>query len=285
MRDWDNLRYFLAVASHGTVAGAARELQVSHSTVLRRIEQFETHLNSKLFKRLQRGYELSPAGECLYASSKDIQPEIERVFSEAEGRHDVTAGKLRISQPETGIIDLYPLYAKFGQQHPDLFLEIQSTMEAHNLSQMEVDIAIRLSNSPPDLLIGRCLGDITIRAYASKAYLKRHRGRRNSGNHNWLLWRIGNKNKTERWFEDNIVNPQIVLHTDSRTDLVSAACNGMGVAFLSSHEARRQKNLVPLFDGQIISQYKLWVLTHRDLRHSARVKAFMRFMAENISLD
>ena len=72
MRDWENLRYFMAVARNGTVSGAAKELVVSHSTVLRRIEQFEKMLDSKLFKRLQRGYALTIAGEKLYNDGKGV---------------------------------------------------------------------------------------------------------------------------------------------------------------------------------------------------------------------
>ena len=57
------------------------------------------------------------------------------------------------------------------------------------------------------------------------------------------------------------------------------------VAFLSSHEASRHSNLVELFDGEVISERKLWLLTHRDLRNSERVKTFMRFITENLVME
>ena len=78
MRDWENLRYFLAVARKGTVSGAARELAVSNSTVLRRIEQFEKTLDSKLFKKLQRGYELTAAGENLFTQAQQIEGDVDK---------------------------------------------------------------------------------------------------------------------------------------------------------------------------------------------------------------
>lgn len=285
MRDWENLRYFLSVARQGTVSGAARELGVSHSTVLRRIEQFESVLDTKLFKKLQRGYELSPAGERLFSSGVNIQSDIDRVFAEAEGQHDVAAGKLRISQPETGIINIYPLYAKFALQHPDTVFEVHSTMAAHNLNQQEVDIAFRISDSPPDLLVGRCLGDITVRLYASKNYLKRLQKNHGVNDYDWVMWQMTPARTAQDWLAHNVIDPRIVLHAETMPDVVSAVRNDMGVAFLSSHEARNHPELVTLLGGHVIAQYKLWLLTHRDLRNSERVKTFMRFMADNLQLE
>ena len=285
MRDWENLRYFLAVARSGTVSGAAKELGVSHSTVLRRVEQFEQVLDSKLFKKLQRGYELTQAGEKLYANAQGLEDNIDELMSQAEGHYDSTAGKLRISQPEFGILNIYPLYAAFRQQHPEITLEVHSTMTAHNINQQEVDIVLRLSEAPPDLLVGRCLGDIKSRIYCSKDYLAQLPENHTLNDYEWIAWQMPGSGAATQWFRDNISNPRIVLHSDSMPDVVSAIVNGMGVGFLSSHEARKHPELVELFDGKVVGEFKLWILTHRDLRNSERVKTFMRFMAENLKLE
>lgn len=285
MRDWENLRYFLAVARQGTVSAAASELRVSHSTVLRRIEQFELALGSKLFKRLQRGYELTLAGEELYNNSNGIEGEIDRVLAQAEGRYDAAEGKLRISQPELGILNVYPLYAEFQRRHPEITLEVHSTMEAHNIAQQEVDIVLRVAESPPDLLVGRRLGSIKARAYASREYLNRMPAGSTPADYGWIVWQMTAQDNAQRWLKENLGNPRFVLFAVSMTDVVSAICNGMGVGFLSSHEARQHTELVELFDGRVISEYSLWILTHRDLRNSERVKTYMRFMSENLVLD
>ena len=284
MRDWENLRYFLAVARRGTVSAAAKELAVSHSTVLRRIEQFERLLDSKLFKKLQRGYELTAAGEKLYVDAQGIESDVDRVLSHAEGHYDVTQGKLRISQPEAGTLNIYPLYAEFQRLHPDITLEIYSTMAAHNINQQEVDIVLRVAESPPDLLVGRCLGSIKARLYASKQYLQQLPDKHTVNDYDWIIWHmsIDGNAKAKQWLDSNVVNPRIALFAESMSDVVSAILNGMGAGFLSSHEARKYPELVELLDGTVVSEYKLWLLTHRDLRNSERVKIFMRFMAENL---
>lgn len=285
MRDWENLRYFLAVARQGTVSGAARELSVSHSTVLRRIEQFEKILGSKLFKKLQRGYELTAAGEKLFADGQPIGKDIDRVLSQAEGQHDVTQGKLRISQPEIGILNIYPLYADFKRKHPDTTLEIQSTMQTHNVTQQEVDIVFRFAEQPPELLVGRCLGTVKAKAYASKHYLAQLPKNYTADDFDWIKWQMPKGMPSTHWLRDNVQNPRIVFSTPHMPDVVSAIHSGIGVGFMSSHEAAKYKGLVELFDGEIIASYKLWMLTHRDLRNSERVKTFMRFMAEHLILN
>ena len=285
MRDWENLRYFLAVARNGTVSGAAKELQVSHSTVLRRVEQFEQALESKLFKKLQRGYELTYAGEQLYTEAQSVEAEIEHALARAEGHHDVTQGKLRISQPQWGIISIYPLYAEFQRMYPDITLEIRSTMEAHNIAQQEVDVVLRFSEDPPDLLVGRCLGTIKPKVYASKEYLKTLPKNHSERDYQWVIWQTNYDDDYRKWLAEAVGEPKIVMYSESMPDVINAISDGMGVGFLSSHEASKYDGLVELFNGESFREHKLWILTHRDLRNSERVKSFMRFIAERLTFD
>ncbi len=284
MRDWENLRYFIAVARNGTVSGAARDLNVSHSTVLRRVEQFETSLQARLFKKLQRGYVLTPAGERLFTEARSIENDIDRVMAKAEGNYDVTEGKLRISQPENGILDLYPLYAKFLRQHPEISLQIHSTMEKHNLNQQEVDIALRIAVEPPELLVGRNLGTICSKAYASKQYLKRKGKNVSAQDYDWVLWEMM-ADSTVELISEYSSDPHIILYAQTMPDVLTAIRNDMGAGLLSDHEAEKYPELVPLFDNRIFRTHDLWILTHRELRNSERVTTFMRFMADNLKLN
>ncbi len=284
MRDWENLRYFLAVAREGSVSGAARQLQVSHSTVLRRIEQFETATDAKLFKKLQRGYELTTTGEALFADARSVEADIDRALSRVEGQHDVAAGKLRISQPEHGIINLYPYYSAFLDEYPEVSLEIQSTMQEHNLNQQEVDLAFRFIEEPPEMLVGRKLGKIKSRIYASESYLERFANRQNLKQFDWIVWDMMASSSLS-WLQDRLDSPRIVLYAATMPDVLSAVRNGMGVGFLSSHEADKYPELVSLLGGKVVNTNTLWLLTHRELRRSERVTNFMRFMAEKLQLD
>jgi DNA-binding transcriptional LysR family regulator len=63
MIDWDDVRYFLAVARGGSVRAAGERLGVNHATVLRRIAQLEERLGARMFEKLPSGYRLTAAGE------------------------------------------------------------------------------------------------------------------------------------------------------------------------------------------------------------------------------
>ncbi len=194
-------------------------------------------------------------------------------------------GKLRISQPELGILNIYPLYAEFQRQHPEITLSIYSTMATHNINQQEVDIVLRFSESPPDLLVGRCLGELKAKVYASKKYLQRLPKNHSSSDYDWIIWKVPSEHSVKSWFNKNVINPRVVLYAESMPDVLNAILNNMGVGFLSTHEASKHPSLVELYDGDIVRKYKLWLLTHRDLRNSQRVKTFMRFMSENLIMD
>ncbi len=285
MRDWENLRYFLAVARRGTVMAAAKELKVSHSTVLRRVEQFEHSLGSKLFRKLQRGYELTQAGENLFNDAQTLAQDMDRVLNAAEGNNDATGGVLRISQPEIGILNMYPLYAAFHELHPDITLQVHSTMQPSNVSQQAVDIVFRISEAPPELLMGRCLGKVKAKAYAHKKYLASLPEGHSPADYQWILWQPTAEGNVKLLANESILDPKVVMYGASMPDVVSAIHHRMGAGFLSTQQARLHNNLETLFDGRVFAEYSVWMLTHRDLRNSTRVKTFMRFMAENLVLD
>ncbi|MEF9603084.1 LysR family transcriptional regulator [Paracoccus sp. PXZ] len=75
-QNWDDLRFFLAVARAGTLSGAARSLGVTHSTVFRRLGAFEERLGVRLFERLPDGYALTGAGEAMHETAIRIDEEI-----------------------------------------------------------------------------------------------------------------------------------------------------------------------------------------------------------------
>ena len=73
MLDWNDLRYFLAVAREGSTLAAGRELRVSQTTVARRIAALEAALGFPLFEKRQAGYALTPAGEELLERAEQVE--------------------------------------------------------------------------------------------------------------------------------------------------------------------------------------------------------------------
>ncbi len=166
MKNWDSLRYFLAVAKAKTVKEAALSMGVSHTTVLRHIDLFEQELEAKLFKRLQSGYELTTFGHSMLARANQIGDK------EIKGQDLKLSGQLRISQPENEVINLYPIYAEFNLLYPEIKLQIVSSINQSDLKRHEADVVLRFSEQPHDLLVGKCIGQVDFGIYGSKEYLK-----------------------------------------------------------------------------------------------------------------
>lgn len=289
MDNWDNLRYYLEVARTGAVSTAAKQLQVSHATVLRRIDQLEQSLGVKLFKRLQSGYTLSDSGHALWPQALAIETQNLALERQFKGRDKQLSGSIRITQPENHIIDLYNLYAQFTQQYPNIKLEIFPSSTVKNLNRQEADVAIRFTDSPDELLVGRKIGRISFGTYASQTYLQHFKTPPSPADIDWVLW----SSPTLKQHNDRQVNrlkrycnsPKVIMRAESVSDIISAVRAGMGAGVISHVSAKNYPDLVCLEYQDLAPNPELWLLTHRDLREVARIKCFMRFMYEGLSLQ
>lgn len=283
MKNWENLRFYLAVARSGSATRAAQQLSVSHATVLRRIEQLENELGTRLFKRLQSGYQPTASGLRLLAEAEQIEEQFSAIELEFCGEDELAAGPLKVSQPESDVLNLFPLFAEFSQHHPDIKLEIHSSYEAANLNRHEADVAIRFTDTPPELLVGRRVGQVGFGLYAHPDYLARFEDHSRLEQFNWIIWQRREGGIQMSWLREQVQNPRVVLQTSSTSDVISAIQAGMGVGFVSNHVADNFPNLQYLSSARTIALFTVWILTHRNLRHTQRVKVFMRFIHERLS--
>lgn len=281
---WDDLRYFLAVARAGTLSKAAREIGVSHATVIRRIDQLEAELDTRLFRRLQNGYRLTDSGERLRPHAEDMEKKAQLIGNVLASDKDDHAGRIRISQPENTVINLYPLYQQFIARYPAISLQVDATPALSNLNQHEVDLAVRITDQPPPTLVGRRLGRLRYHAYVSRQYLL-SRTHLNVDELDWVVWRPSRSDDAERqenWLQRNVGRPHIVLRTSSIADVLLAVRAGMGAGVLTDVVAQQYSDLVCLDLPSITSDLTLWLLTHRDLRRIPRIRLLMQFLADGL---
>src|SRR5712691_4105451 len=145
MIDWDDVRYFLAVARGGSVRAAAERLGVNHSTVLRRIAQLEERLGVHMFEKLPSGYRLTAAGEEVLEFADQMEASSHQLETRVFGRDQSVRGLLRVTlAPPLATHLLMPDFADFARMHPDIEMEILSSGELANLTNREADVAIRV---------------------------------------------------------------------------------------------------------------------------------------------
>jgi DNA-binding transcriptional LysR family regulator len=289
--DWEDLRYFAAVARAGSVAAAARELGVNHSTVLRRLDGLECALGVRLFERLQSGYVMTGAGETLRGRLGPIEEEIGSAQRAVGGLDAALRGTIRLTTTDTlahGL--LMPHLQRFQEAHPAVQLQLVVNNSFLNLTQREADMALRPSNAPPANLVGRKVGTVATALYASRAYLRRARqagiARDDWAAHRWVapdesLAHLA----AAQWLAAHVPPGQVALRADSLLTMVDAARNGMGVAPLLCMLAARERTLEQLAPPDPRFATELWILSHRDLRNVARIKALGQFLYEALRQD
>jgi DNA-binding transcriptional LysR family regulator len=145
MIDWDDIRYFLAVAREGSLRAGASRLGVNHSTALRRIAQLEEHLGAQMFEKLPSGYRLTAAGEEVLALANEMEASSLQLETRVFGRDQSVRGLLRVTLPPplAGHL-LMPDAADFVHLHPEIEMELLSSGEFANLTNREADLAIRV---------------------------------------------------------------------------------------------------------------------------------------------
>ena len=280
--DWGHLEYFLAVARTGSLSGAAKLLRVNHSTVARRLDKLEQQLEVRLFDRLNNGYRLTEDGHALKKRAGQVEHEINQIQGVFSGSEAELRGTLTISKPSSGLINLAPLLAAFHHRYPDINLVLTAGGERSEIARMEADVAIRLTNDPPEVLVGYKLGQLPINIFGSRAYLKQA-GTRNLAEYDWLVWHDDNSVlNMEPALKREIPNARIVLRTSSYNELFEAVNAGMGVSLLSPLRLPKTHQLQVISPSLHQFDLGVWLLSHPDLRNRERIRVFRDFMIEHL---
>ena len=288
--DWDDLRYFQAVAATGSLAAAARKLGVNHSTVFRRVNAFEESLGVRLFDRVSGGYVLTPAGEEMAVSAARVDDEVSSIERHLAGKDFQLSGNLRVTTTEA-VAEGY-LMAKvveFRRAYPEILVDLVVGYQVYDLSKREADIAIRPGASPPEHLIARRLVRLHWGVYGTAAYLRRH-GEPSSVEQLASHQLIGFSDVTAGGLSFDwarkLAGPKGLVFTSNNLLIQRhAACASMGLAVLPVYLGDREKRLRRVLDLGSEMQLDLWLLTHPDLRDTSRVRAFREFIVEAIERD
>jgi DNA-binding transcriptional LysR family regulator len=278
---WEDLRFVLAVANAGSLAGAARTLRVNHTTVLRRVGAFEKRMGLRLFERLPTGYVLTPGGEELIAAARNLEEILANVERKLAGQDLRLSGSVRVTTTDTLMASILPgVLAEFHAAHPGIQVELGVSNLMLNLSKRDADVAIRPAKDPPDTLIGRRVATIAFAIYGSPDYVARHRRTNQLAAHQW----VGPDDSlaatsVATWMRSELRASEVTLRADSLLGLCHAARAGLGLAALPCYLGDTTPGLVCVHEPIAIMETALWILTHEDLRRAARIRAFTEFAA------
>jgi DNA-binding transcriptional LysR family regulator len=288
--DWDDLRYVLALARNGSLSAAARSLRVTHTTVLRRLDVIEERLQVRLFERLRSGYQATPAGETLRLSAEQCEPLVAQAERHIMGGDTRLTGSLRVSTAHVLALHLLPVaLALFHAEHEKIVVEVRASRERVDLARREADIALRMTKEVPDTLVGRQLGQIRVRVYgwhqdARIAALSEHGLPSMTSllqDFPWIGF-DGQDRIYDRWIDAHVPLSAIVARADHFPSALALLRAGLGLSILPEFVALDTPGLVALSGPIEALQTPLWILTHADLRNTARVRAFMQTVGNGL---
>jgi len=284
--NWDDLRFFLAVARAEGLSGAARALRVNQSTVSRRITALETQLDATLFERHARGYALTTVGEAMFELATRVEDDVFAVDRAVSGADATLAGRVRLTTVDEVLDAVVPTIAGFVEAYPGIELEVDTEVRTASLTRREADVALRpgLAPTEPDI-VGRKLVRLDYAFYASPGYIEQHgRPRRVADlpRHRFVGFAGERRQSLLRSF---VAEPRLVFVAHAMPAQASAVRAGMGIAYLPRFVAEHDERLVRVLAPRVEHGFHLWLLIHADLRQTARVRAFVDALTEAVRAD
>lgn len=283
--NWDDLRYVLAISRGGGLAPAARQLGVNSSSVYRRLEALEAQLDVRLFERLRSGYTLTEAGEALAETAERMEAEALSVERRVLGTDLKLEGHIRLSTSEALAFYMLPAHlAEFRAQYPNVALTVSVNNQLVDLSRRDADVVIRVSGAAPEHLIGRSVGRIGFASYATPAYLDRLGRERPLSDYDWIGFE-GPMSliRQARWMTEHVPTARQMLRVDSLGAAYEATVAGIGCGALPCFAADHDPRLERLRGSHVRTEAEVWVLTHPDLRKSARIRACLQFFGTRLA--
>ena len=282
--NWDDTRIFLALCREQTLRGAARALGVDQATVGRRLASLEHALGATLFLRTSRGYSLTAAGEVAMAAALNMESSAAELQRQILGMDDRMSGVVRVTTTDSFAIDVViPAIARLHRAQPGIEVQLQASTQLLNLSKREADIAVRtLKPENPDLIVRR-VARWSSAIFASADYVQA-RGVPEPGTafagHDLVLYQpYLDSGKEVTLGSEPITHGRIAMTCTSGLLVRRALINGLGIGEVPLPFGAAD-GLVRLWPARECPPYDIWLVTHKDVRHTARVRVVIDAIAE-----
>ncbi|MXN66654.1 LysR family transcriptional regulator [Stappia sp. GBMRC 2046] len=290
MLAWSDYRLVLEVARANGLAGAAERLGVTFSTVFRRLERVEEELGVKLFERIRAGYVPTDAGGEIVRAAERMEQEALAGDRAVTGRDQQLSGRLVVTATEVlATCFLARHLPHFCSSHPGLSVELVSDNRRLSLVDREADMAIRPRRPQEESLVARKVGTLGWGIFASPGTAARL-GKPGSlpelAGAEFVCWDgVAAAREVLSWIETAIPNARIICRSSSMMTVAALVAHGRACAALPFMLANMWPNLKPVYSPLPELTAELWLVTHKDLRRNARVRALMDYLADAVRGD
>ena len=278
MNNWDDIRYFLAVTRSGSVSGAAKVLGVNHSTVTRRIQSFEEKHGVMLFKRQRDGYEMTDAAFTILEQAQQIEEQTQQISRTLYGRDSRLEGPISLTMTH----DLFEYclaqdLQEFQAEYPAIQLNLTVNPGLRNLASREADLAIRLTRSPPEYLVGHKVAGLQHGIYSSRHW---------AAAEPVPVVQWSSEDQLPEWAQEHFPGAFTAMRVDTLSSMYAAVKAGFGVARMHCYmpDGIKGGDVMKLPVSLPRSDWSVWVLSHTDLRKTRRVQRCREFLLQRLKL-
>lgn len=274
--DWEDLKTVMYLVKEGSLSKAALSLGINYTTVARRIGRIEADLGQTLFQRLPEGHVPTEAGRNVANAAEDMNTHSNGLIRSLTAAQEKLTGPLVITAPQALVsTHLAKVILQMKNEHADIELIVRATNDTLDLNQTEADLAIRISNTPDDALVGQRLVRQQTTSFAAPQIAAKIKSDP-AARIDWIgmpYWKTPPKNSLVKF-----PNAHIAFRFDDVTAMMGAAIAGLGVVRLPMFLGDSQPKLVrvPVLSPQ--PYWDIWVLTHRDMRAAPKVVAFKKIL-------
>jgi len=286
--DWHLFRAFLAVVREGSLSSAARVLGTTQPTMGRQVAALEASLGVKLFTRSVDGLSPTEAGMRLIPSAETMASAVEAAQRSAYGEIEEERGTVRVAASEVIGGEVLPsILAEFHSLNPRISVELALSNRNEDLLRGDADIAVRMVRPTQGALVAKRIGRIDVGLYGHRHYLKgRAMPRQLEDLREHALIGYDRDQAYARLLERigvPFTRDMFAFRSDSDLAQLAALRAGFGIGASQLGIARRDKNLVPVLHSALIIPMEVWLVMHRDLRSSRRIRVLFDHLAPRLS--
>lgn len=281
--DWTDVYYFLQIVNNGSARSTAAALNVSHSTVTRRVESLESKLGTRVFKKGIAGYQLTEDGQILFEYAHLAAQQLDKAETLLKGRDTQFSGDIIVTTSDAIANNLLmPMVAEFCEQFSNIDIEVVLTSHALDIAREDIDIALRIlpvTQMPPEPYVGRILAKVASCFYTTDEYLQAHSIEGDAPTARIMGWEKGVKFK--EWLLDTPLSKLELVGRFNHSEMqVEAAKAGVGIAMLPCFIGDKVPQLRRVPNCEPAIRHDIWMLSLPEMRDVARLKAFRTLLVE-----
>ncbi len=286
--DWNRARAFLVTAEEGSLSAAARALGLTQPTLGRQVDALESELGVILFERVSRGLTLTPSGLELLDHVRAMGEAAGRMSLTASGQSQSIEGSISITASEIQAAFLLPpIIEKLRREAPGIEVEIVASNTTIDLKRREADIAIRSFRPTQPDLIARKIRDDDAPFYATPAYLERignPQAPADLGRADFIGF-----DPVEMYLDGlnaiglSLTRRNIPVITASHFVLWQLTLQGAGIGIVPDIVGDREPSVERVLPDMKPMNFPMWLVAHRELNTSRRVRFVFDFLADELA--